>query len=49
MMRQSSSAGPWKYLHNYDKKFILIFCKRKKRKKYFEHKYIKHPYLQLWK
>ena len=32
MIRQSSSAGLCKYLHSYDKKFMLNFCKRKKEK-----------------
>ena len=32
-IRQSSSTGPCKYVHNYDKKIMLNFCKRKKGKK----------------
>ena len=32
MIRQSSSAGPCKYLHNYDQKFMLNFGERKKGK-----------------
>ena len=33
MIRRSSSVGPCKYLHSYDKKFMLNFCKRKKGEK----------------
>ena len=33
MIRQSPSAGPCKYLHNYDKKYMLNFCESKKGKK----------------
>ena len=28
MIRQLSSAGSCKYLHNYDKKLVLNFCKQ---------------------
>ena len=32
MIRRPSSAGPCKYLNNYDKKIMLNFCKGKKGK-----------------
>ena len=32
MIRQSSSAGPCKYLHNYDEKLCKIFAKERKKK-----------------
>ena len=44
MMRQSSSAGPCKYLDNYVKKAMWNFCKRKKEKKYVS-AYISDAYL----
>ena len=38
MIRQSSSAGPCKYLrlHNYDKKLCNIFAKERKKKNRLE-------------
>ena len=36
MIRQSSSEGPCKYLHKYDKKCVLNFCKRKKGEKKYK-------------
>ena len=32
MIRQSSSAGPWKYLNNQDKKLCKIFARERKKK-----------------
>ena len=33
MLRQSSSAGPCKYLHNYNKNLCKIFAKERRKKK----------------
>ena len=33
MIRQSSSAGPWKYLHNYYKNICAKLLQKKERKK----------------
>ena len=46
MMRQSSSAGPCKFLDYYDKKAMWNFCKRKKEKKYVS-AYISEAYLGI--
>ena len=41
MIRQLSSAGPCKYLHNYDKKFVKFLLEKERGKKVIERQVFK--------